>query len=302
MAKPLPLPVWDRQAGTLVSEFMDDHPATYESKPDRSITQWAESQPLYDWLLAAYQNSRRSTRQIEPFIRKHHIDMSEFEPVITYRSFAQFFDRRFRPGVRKFPAADGEMGAFAEARYFAWERLAADQMFPVKGHSLNAAHILGNEERARPFLGGPVILARLSPMDYHHVHYPDDGRTLDDDRLGRRLWTVNWHALLEKPDILVRNERKINILETDNFGRLGFVEVGALSVGRIVQIHPIDEPFRRGEEKSVFKFGGSAVVVFGEPEAWRPADDLLDHTKEGVETLVRLGESVARRTPPARDQ
>jgi hypothetical protein len=59
--------------------------------------------------------------RIEPFVRKNHIDMSEFEP-IEYRSFAEFFDRRFRPGVRNFPTAAGEMGAFAEARYFAWER------------------------------------------------------------------------------------------------------------------------------------------------------------------------------------
>jgi hypothetical protein len=50
------------------------------------------------------------------------------------------------------------------------------------------------------------------------------------------------------------------------------VEVGALSVGRIVQVHPLDAPFQRGEEKSVFHFGGSAIVVFGEPGAWRPCD------------------------------
>ena len=43
MAKPLPLPVWDRQAGKLVQEFMDDHPSTYESHPQRSLTQWFES-------------------------------------------------------------------------------------------------------------------------------------------------------------------------------------------------------------------------------------------------------------------
>jgi phosphatidylserine decarboxylase len=98
--------------------------------------------------------------------------------------------------------------------------------------------------------------------------------------------------LLNQPNILFVNERWINILDTRNFGRLGFVEVGALSVGRIAQVHPLDAPFRRGEEKSVFRFGGSAIVVFGEPGRWRPSDDLLAHTKDGVETVVRLGERV----------
>jgi phosphatidylserine decarboxylase len=206
MAEPLPLPVWDRRHERLIEEYSNDLKATYESRPHRSIHQWLESHPVYDWLVAAYQNTHRSARQIEPFIKKHHIDMTEFKPVV-YRSFAEFFDREFRPGVRTFPQAADEMGAFAEARYFGWERLEDDQELPLKGHSLSARRILGNEERARPFIGGPIILARLSPMDYHHLHYPDDGITLNQERLGYRLWTVNWYALLNKQDILFSNER-----------------------------------------------------------------------------------------------
>jgi phosphatidylserine decarboxylase len=292
MAKPLPLPVWDRQRGTLLEEWMDDHQPHYESEPQRSFTQWVKSQPVYDRLYALYENSPLSTREIEPFIRKYHINMAEFEPV-RYRSFAEFFDRRFRPSVRKFPSVPDEMGAFAEARYFGWQNIAPDQKFPVKGHSLSADQILGSADWARPFAGGPVLLVRLAPVDYHHMHYPDDGTTRDHQRLGRRLWTVNCHALQSKPDILFANERNVNILETCNFGRLGFVEVGALSVGRIAQVHPLHLPFRRGEEKAVFRFGGSAIVVFGEAGKWRPSADLLEHTRENVETLVRLGDCVA---------
>jgi phosphatidylserine decarboxylase len=293
MSRPLPLPVWDRRNGVLFDEFMDDRPTTYESRPHRSLNQWLESHPIYDWLLAAYQNTKRSARQIEPFIRKHHIDMSEFKPV-AYRSFAEFFDREFKEGARRFPAEPGAMGAFAEARYFGWEELDADQRFPVKSHSLRAEDILDSADRARPFLGGPVLLARLSPVDYHHVHYFDDGETSLWYRLGHRLWTVNWHALQNEPRILMRNERVVSILKTRNFGRVAFVEVGALSVGRIVQAHPNDRPFRRGAEKSAFRFGGSAIVVFGEAGAWRPADDIVEHTRQNVETLARLGESIAQ--------
>jgi phosphatidylserine decarboxylase len=292
--KPLPLPVWDRKAGTLVQEFMDDHPATYDSRPRRSLTQWLESNRLYDWLVAAYQNSRRSAREIQPFIAKHRIDMTDFKPVI-YRSFADFFDREFRPGVRPFPTDLREMGAFAEARYFGWRSLDASQRFPVKGHSLGAERILDSERRARPFLGGPVILARLSPMDYHHTHFPDDGETVVTAWAGGPLWTVNWHALLAMPDILFRNHRQINILKTRHFGLIGFVEIGAMSVGRILQVHPYDTPFARGDEKSVFRFGGSAIVVFGEPGGWTPADDIVEHTAKGIETLVRLGEPIAHK-------
>jgi phosphatidylserine decarboxylase len=295
--KPLPLPVWDRRAGRLVQEFLDDHPATYDSRPRRSLTQWLESSRAYDWLIAAYQNSAWSTRAIKPFIERHGIDMSEFKPVI-YRSFAEFFDREFRPGRRAFPSAPNEMGAFAEARYFAWSALDETQEFPIKGYSLNAERLLGSAERAAPFIGGPIILARLAPVDYHHNHYFDDGVTVDTAWEGGALWTVNWHALRNQPGILFRNHRQISILDTNNFGRVAFVEVGAMSVGRIQQVHPLDIPFARGEEKSVFKFGGSAVVVLGRRGAWAPVDDLLQNTAKGVETLVRLGEVIARSGGP----
>ena len=292
---PRPVRLWDRDAGKMVEEFMPETQTTYETKPQRSPAQWLQSSPFFDWLYALYQNAPWTTRHIEPFVREYHIDMSEFQPR-KYRSYADFFGREFKPGARRFPDEPAQMGAPAEARYFGWERFGPEQLFPVKGQSLAAADILGNAERARPFLGGPVLLMRLAPVDYHHVHYPDDGRTLEHERLGHRMWTVTWTAVQNKPDIYIRNERQVNILQTEHFGRLGFVEFGALTVGRIVQRHPLDQPFRRGAQKSMFKFGGSAVAIFGEPGAWRPCDDLLAHTPQGMETIVRLGEPVAVRT------
>ncbi|HEU0145275.1 MAG TPA: phosphatidylserine decarboxylase, partial [Bradyrhizobium sp.] len=294
VSKPLPTPVFDRRTGGLIQEFMDDSPATYESRPHRSFMQWMGSSPTWDWLVSAYQNTSFSASKIKPFVRKHGIDMSEFEPG-PFKSYAQFFDRKFLPGKRKFPDSPNEMGGFAEARYFGWEKLEPDMEFPIKGHSLKPDVLFGNADRAREFAGGPVILARLSPMDYHHLHYVDDGHTIDSWQLGSRLWTVNPNALRHQPDILFRNERSVQLLETAQFGRLAMVEVGALSVGRIVQVHDLKKPFKRGHEKSMFKFGGSAVALFGEPGKWRPEDDILKQTRKGHETLIRLGQTIARK-------
>jgi phosphatidylserine decarboxylase len=292
MPHPMSIPLWDRQAGRLTQEFMTDSPATYESHPHRSLTNLLQSHPVYDWLVSMYQNTRLSARKVEPFVRKHHIDMEEYEPG-PYRTYAAFFERKFKPGARRFPHTPEVMGAFAEARYFGWEKLQSNQEFPIKGRSLDSAGLLGKVERARPFEGGPVIMARLAPVDYHHLHYPDDGETLEHESLGNRLWTVNKNALQNQPDILFRNERKAQILASKHFGRLGFVEIGALSVGRIVQTHPLERPFKRGAQKSVFRFGGSAVVIFGEPGAWMPSQDILQKTSEGIETFIRLGEDIA---------
>ena len=295
-SKPTPLTVYDRRTGQTFQEFMTDSPATYESHPLEARDQWLEAHPLYDWLVALWQDTRWSARKIGPFVKKHKIDMSEFEPG-PFKSYADFFDRRFLPGKRCFPNSAEQMGAFGEGRYFAWNELDRGMAFPIKGSALEPATLLGGREGVAPFVGGPVILARLSPVDYHHLHFPDDGYVRDEARIGYRLWTVNPTALRNQPDIPFRNERHIQWLQTNNFGQLAFVEIGALSVGRIVQVHARkNDPFHRGEEKSVFKFGGSAVVLFGEKGAWCPAEDILANTRHGIETMIRLGEVIANKS------
>src|ERR1700744_5854949 len=119
MSKPTPLTIYARDNGEPVQEFMDDSPATYESHPAEARDQWLEAHPVYDWLVALWQNTPWSARKIEPFVQKHKIDMSEFEPG-PFKSYADFFDRRFLPGKRTFPSDAGQMGAFGEGRYLGW--------------------------------------------------------------------------------------------------------------------------------------------------------------------------------------
>jgi phosphatidylserine decarboxylase len=59
--------------------------------------------------------------------------------------------------------------------------------------------------------------------------------------------------------------------------------------------------FQRGEEKGYFLFGGSTVVVYGEPGRWLPNADLLERSAQGIETLLELGAPVAisQRISPA---
>jgi Phosphatidylserine decarboxylase len=122
---------------------------------------------------------------------------------------------------------------------------------------------------------GQYYLHVCPPMDYHHVHYPDDGTTLERRITSAAACGRCNGALQNQSDILLRNERQINILNTRTFGRLAFVEVGAMSVGRIVEIHPHTTPFQRGEEKSVFKFGGSAIA-----KRWRSRRPGLTNAQE----------------------
>lgn len=249
------------------------------------------------------QDRPSSHKKVRPFIEKFNIPIAEYEKGSrateaiedSYATFNEFFIRKFKLGQRPFLNQPDQMPAFAEARYVGFETVTPQVSFPVKGKHLTAQGILGNAEIAKIFDGGPLMVARLCPVDYHRYHYPDSGKVIDHYMIDGKYDSVNPLALKLKSEILIDNQRQVSILHTENFGRVAYIEVGAICVGKIVQSHPWNKPFLRGEEKGYFLFGGSTVVVLGEKGAWRPADDIIQNTMNGVETYVQLGDLIGVR-------
>jgi phosphatidylserine decarboxylase len=255
----------------------------------------------FSQLYGKSQDSVSSAQKVAPFIDNFHIRIDQFEkgslkenPIeSSYRSFNEFFIRAFREGQRPFTANDHEMGAFAEARYFAHANMTDELTIPVKGSMLRAVDLIGDRELAEAFIGGPLMIARLCPVDYHRYHYPDSGRTVKAFSVPGALHSVNPLALKYRQDIFIRNERRVAILDTEHFGKLAYIEVGAVCVGKIVQSFDESRPFNKGDEKGYFLFGGSTVVLCGEKGKWSPSADILQNTGAGIETYIQLGDVVA---------
>lgn len=286
---------WNREQGREEVERIYGEGALrwlYETAPGRWVGHRLLASRWVSRLSGLWWSSRWSRRRVPAFIRRFAIPEEEFERA-EYRSFNDFFSRRFRPGLRPFREAPGELSAFAEGRYSLFDRVDAAGTYPVKGTDLTPERILGGAGVAERFHDGPLAIARLCPTDYHRFHFPDDGRVLSVQREAGRLHSVHPVALATRSEIFATNERRVSILESRHFGALAYVEVGAMNVGRIIQTHPSDHPFRRGDEKGYFLFGGSSVLLFGEPGRWRPDEDLLERTRRGQETLVRLGDRIA---------
>lgn len=248
------------------------------------------------------QNLSMTQAKVPKFVKNFNIDMSEYKPGsletkdqnLSYKNFNEFFIRQFRPGKREFLSEEGRMPACAEARYFGYESVDENTVVPVKGKYLNEAGILDNKELAKDFAGGPLLIARLCPVDYHRYHYMDNGKTLKSYQVKGEFHSVNPAALKAKSDIFLANERRVSILETENFGKIAYVEVGAVCVGKIVQSFDESKSFKRGDEKGYFLFGGSTVIVIGQKGKWRPSDDILSNTKKGLETYIHLGDEIGR--------
>ncbi len=294
---------WHRAHGRMEVEkvYGDRFIKTLYSSPLGDVARAVFANRQFSQFYGTLQDRPASGKKVRPFIEKFDIAIDEYEPGTlaaddirdSYATFNEFFIRKLRPTARAVVSGASRMPAFAEARYVGHSRVTRDTVFPVKGKFLTAAGILGSGEIAKPFEGGPLLVARLCPVDYHRYHYPDAGRVLDHFMVPGRFDSVNPLALKLKGDIFIANERQVSILDTENFGRLAYVEVGAICVGKIVQTHAWKEPFLRGEQKGYFLFGGSTVVLLGEPGRWKPSADIEANTQKGIETYVRLGDEVA---------
>jgi phosphatidylserine decarboxylase len=252
-------------------------------------------------LYGCYQDWPISQNKVPPFVEKFDIDLSIYKAgsvpsdkkEFSYKTFNEFFIREFETNQRQFVGNEEKMPAFCEARYFGHEEIHNDVKIPVKGKFLNSQDLLGGSKWAQTFAGGPLLIARLCPVDYHRYHYPLSGKTLDSFQIEGQYHSVNPLALNSKPEIYIVNERRASILETKEFGKLAYIEVGAAMVGKIIQSHDEAKPHSKGDEKGYFLFGGSTVILLGEKGAWSPSDDVLTNTKEGIETYLQLGEEVA---------
>lgn len=268
------------------------------------IGRWVESliarNALFSSIYGWFQNRTFSRRKIAPFVRRMGIDLADFQiPAGGYPNFNSFFIRKFREGVRPFESSPHVLPAFAEARYLGWKSLSNTQTFPVKGRDLSARELLGDAPNAArwsaKFEGGPLLLARLCPVDYHRYHYPVAGRTVAHWDLRGHYHSVNPWALRALGAVFSENARRVAILETPEWGYLAMIEVGATGVGRIVQTHDEENPFGRGDEKGYFLFGGSTVILLGEPERWAPAPMILQHTEQKREVWLPLGTAAGTR-------
>jgi phosphatidylserine decarboxylase len=260
----------------------------YESRLGRALTRWVFARGPFSTLYGRLKRSALSRSQIPGFVERLGIDASEAaRPLEAYRSLDEFFARRLRPGARPLDPDPRALLSPADGRVLAHAAVHSQDTLRVKASRVTTAELLGDASLAERFSGGPVLIVRLAPADYHRFHFPASGRAGAPRRIPGLLHSVHPIALAAGAPSFV-NKRVLTLLSTEAFGSVGLVEVGAMVVGTIQQTYR-PGPVERGAEKGTFHFGGSTVVLLGEPDRVVLDADLLAATRAGYETLVRMG-------------
>ena len=235
----------------------------------------------------AWKNSRKSSaKKIPGFIKEHNIDMSDYEDR-EYKSFTDFFTRKIRYGKRSVDMAPEALISPADSKLLVYE-IEKDTTLRIKGRTYTADEILADSENAGEFAGGYALVFRLTVDDYHRFCYPDRGCLISRRLIKGKLHTVS--PVSKDHKIYMENTRSVNLLKTENFGTVAYIEVGAMLIGRIVDNGT--DVFEKGQEKGYFEPGGSTVVIL--VKNVEIDKDIMEQSASGIETKVRYGERIGR--------
>ena len=242
--------------------------------------------PVFSTMATSKDKRRSSAKKIAPFVEKYGIEMSDFEDR-EYDSFSDFFTRSIKPGKRPFDSDPSAVISPADSKVLCYD-INEDLKFTVKGSIYTPDEITGNNVDISNYAGGKALIFRLSMDDYHRYCHIDSGKVSGSFEIKGKLHTVS--SISSKYKIYKENHRIVNVLDTDHFGKVIYIEVGALLVGRIKNNGSVQ--FEKGQEKGYFEQGGSTIVLFFEKGRISVDPDIIEMSGNGIETKVKMGERI----------
>lgn len=249
-------------------------------------------------------------------------NLSEAEhPLERYRSLNEFFVRRLRPGMRRWPQGPDLLGSPVDGIVGQLGQVRDGRILQAKGRSYSVESLLQREDAGARYAGGSYLTIYLSPRHYHRIHAPCSGSIPEAEHLPGALLPVNAAAVMHTPELFARNERLVTYIESA-WGRVAVVAVGAYNVGRISaafdpewrgqgaapgegeatrrsatnragepgEVHRYDPavPVTMGDEIMTFHLGSTVVLLLESA-----APPLAPELRPG--RPVSLGEAIARR-------
>lgn len=260
----------------------------YENPVGGASLLWLVKRKAISRLYGLYCRTPLSAKGIPQFIEKYGVDMTGCHG--TYKNFAQFFARE-KSGVQ-FPEEPYVLGSPCEGLVSVYANIETEQIIAVKGRHFSLEELFADAALAWEYTGGTMVSIRLTPANYHRIHFFDAGVVKSTRMIKGDLYSVSPLALNRVVKLYCRNKRALIQFSTENFGDVVLVEVGATFVGSIVHCFKEDQQVKRGEVASYFKPGGSLVLMFLKKGAFKPSNDLLMRTCDGIETKISIGKTL----------
>ena len=239
----------------------------------------------------AFLDTKMSKMFIKSFVRNNDINLEDYV-LDDIGSFNDFFCRKIKDGLRITDMTPEVLAAPCDGLLTVY-RISPDTVVPVKQSAYTMADLLEDKDLAEEFNGGLCMVFRLCVDHYHRYSYVDTGVKSANKHIKGVYHTVRPIALEEYP-VFVRNSREYCVIDSEVFGKLVQMEVGAMLVGRIVNDDMGVCEVVRGDEKGHFEYGGSTIIVLAQAGKVNIREDIYEASLEGIEIPVKMGEAVGR--------
>jgi phosphatidylserine decarboxylase len=285
--------VYDRKRGVVYDEPQYGERRLhllYETTLGRLLLGAIFARRWYSSLNAMLDRRPNSVRKIQPLVDRFGIDMSDY-PEQSYTSYDSFVTRKIDPAKRPIAGQPDALIAVADSRMLAYSVTSGGRI-PVKQTSYTITELLRDPELAAMYNEGTCLVFRLGTEDYHRYCFAADGEVIRTNSINGVLHSVQ-PISSRRYKAFSENHREYSVIETANFGTVVTIEVGALLVGKIHN-HDVTSCLR-GQEKGYFSLGGSAILILLKPGTVKIDSDIIEHSREQIETKVRLGEKVGEK-------
>ena len=247
--------------------------------------------PILTALVGAYMDTSLSSRRIERFIRANKLDMSDYV-TDNFRCFNDFFTRQVKEGRRPVDMSADTLISPCDG-YLSAYRISPDAEFSIKHSWYNVSDLVGGADIAADYINGTCLVLRLGVENYHRYCYIDDGFKSRNRHIKGRYHPVQPIVVRKRP-VFRQNSREYCVLYTENFGPVVQIEVGACLVGKIENYREAGV-IHRGEEKGLFRFGGSTIVLLFREGVLELPQEVFDDTLRGRERPVRFGSAICKK-------
>jgi phosphatidylserine decarboxylase len=286
----------DRRTGKLRTDRIYAHRFldwSYNTIPGWFLTDFLLSRRWISRLYGWVHRQRWTRKKIEPFAKMMNVNLEEsLRPIEAFNSFNDFITREIDLSKRPMVPAPEVCISPTDGRMLVYPCVEAHTTFLIKKSQFDLVKLLCDQGLSEQFSGGSLIISRLYLSDYHHFHFPVSGTPHPAISIPGKYYAVSPYARSRVVSFFGENHRNVTLFDSDHFGQMAIVEIGAFTVGSIQQRYQPGEHVIKGDRKGLFELGGSVVVLLFKQGMIQLDEDLCHNTEAGIETYIQLGESI----------
>jgi phosphatidylserine decarboxylase len=288
------LTYFDRSRGDLLTErvfaagFLH---WSYNSRLGRAVTRWVLAQRWVSRCCGWLARRRWSRHLIASFAGGMKFDLAAGK---GWTCFNDYFVRELEESSSMNAVGPWTCLSPVESKVLVLRDVDPRKTFRVKRSIFNLEQLLSDRQLSERFAGGTAVLCRLTLSDYHHFHFPVAGCPQPAFAIPGKLYAGGPYAINWLTSFYAENFRMVTLIESDLFGTVAQIEIGAFTVGSIHQRYLPGRHVERGEKKGYFELGGSTVVLLFAAGALETDEDLRHYSGQNIETRLRVGESIGR--------